>query len=91
MAANVIDRSVKALARLHPQAFVKVALGQAEDVAVETIENPEVNLPERRLDFVYGLRREDEEHLLHLEFQLEHEADIPKRMFTYNALLTATL
>jgi hypothetical protein len=89
VAANVIDRSVKALARLSPQAFVKVALGETQGVTAETIENPEINLPERRLDFVYGLRWDDEECLLHLEFQMEHEPDVPKRMFTYNALLTA--
>jgi len=89
LVANIIDRSVKALARLHPEAFVRVALGETQGVAVETIENPEINLPERRLDFVYGLRREDEERFLHLEFQLEHEPDVPKRVFVYNALLTA--
>ncbi len=90
MAGNIFDRSVKALARRYPQPFVKVALGSIEDLTVETIENPEINLPERRLDFVYGLRRDDREYILHLEFQLEHQADLPERMFTYNALLTAT-
>jgi len=90
LAVNVIDRTVKALARRYPEPFVKVALGSTEDLTVETIENPEINLPERRLDFVYGLRQEDQEHILHLEFQLEHAADMLERMFIYNALLTAT-
>jgi len=90
LAVNIFDRSVKALAWRYPQPFVKVALGSLEDLTVETIENPEINLPEKRLDFVYGLRREDREYILHVEFQLEHQTDMPKRMFTYNALLTAT-
>lgn len=90
MAVNVFDRSVKALARRYPQPFVRVTLGSVEGLTVETIEDPEINLPERRLDFVYGLRQEDQEYILHLEFQLEHRADVPERMFTYNALLTAT-
>ncbi|MGB9887968.1 MAG: Rpn family recombination-promoting nuclease/putative transposase [Moorellales bacterium] len=89
MAVGVFDRSVKALARRYPEPFVRVASGSTEDLTVETIENPEINLPERRLDFVYGLRQEDREYILHLEFQLEHQADVPERMFTYNALLTA--
>ena len=90
MTGNVFDRSVKALARRYPQPFVKMALGSIENISVETIENPEINLPEKRLDFVYGLRQEDREYILHLEFQLEHRTDMPERMFTYNALLTAT-
>jgi predicted transposase YdaD len=89
VAVNVFDRTVKALARRYPEPFVKVALGYVEDLTVETIENPEVNLPERRLDFVYGLRVGEAEYILHLEFQLEHQAGMPERMFTYNALLTA--
>jgi len=89
LAVNVFDRSVKALARRYPEPFVRVALGSTDDLTVETIENPEINLPERRLDFVYGLRQEDREYILHLEFQLEHQADVPERMFTYNALPTA--
>jgi len=89
LAVNVIDRSLKALARRYPKPFVKLVLDSTEGVAVATIENPEINLPERRLDFVYGLRLDDQEYLLHLEFQLQHETDLPERMFTYNALLTA--
>ena len=90
MAVNVVDRSLKALARRYPKPFVRVVLGSVEDLIVETIENPEINLPERRLDFVYGLQQERRDFILHLEFQLEHRADVPERMFTYNALLTAT-
>ena len=84
----VIDRSMKALALRYPEAFVKVALPGMEGLSVEAIENPEVNVPEKRLDFVYKVSSRDGERLLHLEFQLEHESDLPKRMFTYNALLT---
>jgi hypothetical protein len=51
LTGNVFDRSVK-------------ALGSIENISVETIENPEINLPEKRLDFVYGLRREDREYIL---------------------------
>ena len=90
MAVNVFDRTVKALARRYPEPFIRLALGSTEGLTVATIENPEINLPERRLDFVYGLQEEDQEYILHLDFQLQHQADMPERMFTYNALLTAT-
>lgn len=78
MAVNVVDRSLKALARRYPEPFVRVVLGSVEDLIVETIENPEINLPERRLDFVYGLQQERRDFILHLEFQLEHRADVPR-------------
>jgi len=86
---NVIDRSLKVLARQYPEAFIKVALGSTENIVFETIENPEINLPEKRLDFVYGLSDEEKEYILHLDFQLRHEAGLPERMHIYNALLTA--
>ncbi|MGQ9532469.1 MAG: Rpn family recombination-promoting nuclease/putative transposase [Desulfotomaculales bacterium] len=89
MAVNVIDRSLKALARRYPESFVRVVLGSTEGVAVATIQNPEINLPERRLDFVYALQAHGGEYLLHLEFQLTHEPDLPERMLLYHALLTA--
>jgi len=45
-----------------------LALGSIENINIETIENPEINLPERRLDFVYGLADEEQEYILHLDF-----------------------
>jgi len=87
---NFFDRSLKILAKKYPKAFLKVALGSIENLVFETIENPEINLPERRLDFVYGLQDEEQEYLLHLEFQLHHKADLPQRMHIYNAFLTAS-
>ena len=88
-AKKVIDRSLKVLAKQYPKVFIKLALGSVEGLIFETIENPEVNLPERRLDFVYGLQGEEQDYILHLDFQLRHETDIPERMHIYNALLTA--
>lgn len=79
MAVNVFDRTVKALARRYPEPFVRLALGSTEGLTVATIENPEINLPERRLDFVYGLREKDQAYILHLDFQLQHQADMPER------------
>jgi hypothetical protein len=43
-------------------------LGSTENIVFETIENPEINLPERRLDFDYGLSDEEKEYIRHLIF-----------------------
>jgi len=49
----------------------------------------EINLPEKRLDFIYGLQDQENEYILHLDFQLRHERDLPLRMHIYNLGLTA--
>jgi predicted transposase YdaD len=87
---DIYDRSLKVLAKQYPKVFIKLALGSIENLIIETIENPEINLPERRLDFVYGLQDEEHEYILHLDFQMRHEMDLPERMHIYNALLTAS-
>ncbi|MEW6448243.1 MAG: hypothetical protein AB1426_09150 [Bacillota bacterium] len=86
---HYIDRSLKALARRYPADFIRVVLGSYPAVTCRTIDNPEINLPERRLDFVYEVEDGEGTILLHLEFQLRHEPDLPRRIFEYNALLTA--
>jgi len=58
-AKDIYDRSLKILAKQYPRPFIKLALGSIENINFETIENPEINLPERRLDFVYGLTDEE--------------------------------
>lgn len=85
---NPIDRSLKALARNYPAAFIRLALGKSENRFFSTVENPEINIPEKRADLVYQIEQEDAKYLLHLEFQLHHEKDVPERMFKYSAFLT---
>lgn len=85
---NPIDRSLKALARNYPATFIRLAMGTSENRFFYTIENPEINIPEKRADLVYQIEQEDAKYLLHLEFQLHHEKDVPERMFKYSAFLT---
>jgi hypothetical protein len=89
-AKDIYDRSLKILAKQYPRPFIKLALGSVENINFETIENPEINLPEKRLDFVYGLTDEEKEYILHLDFQLHHKREVPERMHIYNALLTVS-
>jgi len=72
-AKDIYDRSLKILAKQYPRPFIKLALGSVENIVYETIENPEINLPERRLDFVYGLQDEEQEYILHLDFQYRRD------------------
>lgn len=92
MSSAVIDRSLKVLAREYPDAFVRLTLGQlgieGQGWRLQFLENPEVNIPEKRLDSVYQLKLDHKEYLLHLEFQLHHQPDMPERMFKYAAFLT---
>lgn len=92
MSSAVIDRSLKVLAREYPDAFVRLTLGQlgieGQGWRLQFLENPEVNIPEKRLDSVYQLKLGHKEYLLHLEFQLHHQPDMPERMFKYAAFLT---
>ncbi|MBC7343695.1 MAG: hypothetical protein H5U02_14830, partial [Clostridia bacterium] len=60
MSSAVIDRSLKVLAREYPDAFVRLTLGQlgieGQGWRLQFLENPEVNIPEKRLDSVYQLK-----------------------------------
>ncbi|WP_406678001.1 Rpn family recombination-promoting nuclease/putative transposase [Moorella sp. ACPs] len=85
---QVIDRSIKVLARQYPETFIKLVLGKDTGWEYQTMENPEINIPEKRLDFVYEIEQNDNKYLLHLEFQLRHEKEVPARIFKYSAYLT---
>jgi len=85
---NVFDRVMKIIAREHAETFLQIAFPDENITLVGTLENVELTLPEERVDFVHQLSYHDEEYLLHLEFQLRHKSDFPKRMFIYSAELT---
>jgi len=76
--SQLIDRSLKVLAKEYPSVFIRLALGQVgineENWEYQAIENPEINIPEKRLDYVYRLELEEESLLLHLEFQLDRKS-----------------
>ncbi|HHY98719.1 MAG TPA: hypothetical protein GX509_08280, partial [Firmicutes bacterium] len=90
MRKDAIDRSVKVLARRYPRDFAGLLLGSSEGIDAEIIENPEVNIPQRRRDFIWVVKRGKERAILHAEFQLRHNKAIPKRLFAYNAFYSVT-
>nr|MBC8462649.1 hypothetical protein [Deltaproteobacteria bacterium] len=85
---NIFDRALKIIARDHAEIFLKLAFPREKINLVGTLENVELSLPEERVDFVHELEYNGEEYLLHLEFQLQHRKDFPKRVFIYSGELT---
>ena len=85
---NIFDRTMKIIARDHAETFLKLAFPGEKIKLVGTLENVELSLPEERVDFVHELEYNNEEYLLHIEFQLQHKRDFPKRVFVYSAELT---
>jgi hypothetical protein len=88
---NVFDRVLKVLAREYVPQFLELALPGTPLQVVGTLENVELALPEERLDFAHRLVYGEHEYVLHIEFQTEHRADTPQRLFVYSALLTRQL
>ncbi|HDN80829.1 MAG TPA: hypothetical protein ENG33_10250 [Chloroflexi bacterium] len=88
---NIFDRVLKIIARDYAELFLQLAFPGLGLRLVETLENVELALPERRVDFIHRVEWEDEEYLLHLEFQLRHRADFPRRMCHYSAMLSLQL
>jgi len=88
LAINLFDRVLKILGRHYAEAFMKLAFPNQELQLVGTLENVELTLPDRRIDFLHRLKVLDDEYLLHFEFQLEHKTDYPRDVFTYSGELT---
>lgn len=74
---HIFDRSRKVIARNHADLFLRLALPYAPIQLLGQPENVEVSLPVQPVDFVHRTLIDGQEHLLHLEFQLEHFADFP--------------
>ncbi len=85
---KAFDRVLKVLARDYADAFLQLVLPDVPLELVGVLENVELTVPEGRVDFVHRVLWEEQEYLLHIEFQVTHRADFPKRMFVYSALLT---
>lgn len=85
------DRSLKILARDHPEIFLKLILkGDDEVVDVAVRENPEVNLAEKRLDYAFLITTKSGEKLvLLLEFLFLPERGNLRKYYIKHGLMTA--
>jgi hypothetical protein len=50
---DLYDRSLKVMARLHPQIFFSLLMDDPDEKIKITVENPELNLPEKRSDYAW--------------------------------------
>ena len=85
---NTFDRSLKVIARNHADLFLRLALPNIPLTLVNQPENVELSLPVQPVDFVHRMLHQGQEWLLHIEFQLEHFADFPRRMCHTHGALT---
>lgn len=85
---NIFDRTLKIIARNYADLLLRLAFPDVPVRLVGTLENVELSLPVRAVDFVHCVEYQAQEYILHLEFQLEHQADFPRRMCGYYGALT---
>lgn len=85
---NIFDRSLKVMARNHADLFLRLVLPNTAIQLIGQPENVELSLPVQPVDFVHRTLIAEQEHLLHLEFQLDHFADFPRRMCHTHGALT---
>jgi hypothetical protein len=85
---NIFDRSLKVIARNHADLFLRLVLPNTSIQLIGQPENVELSLPVQPVDFVHRTLIGEIEHLLHLEFQLDHFADFPRRMCHTHGALT---
>jgi len=85
---NVFDRTLKIIARNYADLWLRLAFPGLSVRLVGALENVELALPTRLVDFVHRIEYKGQEYILHVEFQLEHEADLPRRMCIYYGALT---
>ncbi|MFQ6041107.1 MAG: DUF4351 domain-containing protein [Candidatus Poribacteria bacterium] len=85
---NLFDRVLKILGRNYAEAFLRLTFPHQELRLIGTQENVELSLPDHRIDFLHQVKLDNQEYLLHFEFQLQHQRDVPRRVFVYSAELT---
>lgn len=85
---DTYDQTLKILARNHTEVFLRLAFPHTPVHLVGTLENVELILPTRPVDFVHRVAYKGQEYLFHLEFQWAHEKGFPQRLFSYVGLLT---
>ncbi len=85
---NLFDRTLKIIARNHAATFLRLAFAKHNVRLLGTVQNVEISLSVKPVDFVHRVSYDGQEYLFHLEFQTEHQAELPRRTFITSAELT---
>ena len=72
---NLFDRTLKIIGRNYADLLLQLAFPDIPARSVGTLENIELSSPVRPVDSVHRIEHAQQEYILHMEFQLEHEAD----------------
>jgi predicted transposase/invertase (TIGR01784 family) len=80
------DRSLKVMARHYPQIFFSLLIDPAKEMEI-MVDNPEINLPEKRSDYVWRVKDGEQEGYFNFEFQLKPDREALKSAYTKCALL----
>ena len=85
---DIFDQTLKIIAREYTDVFLRLAFPGLKVRLLGTVQNVEIALPIRPVDFVHRVEYEGQEYLLHIEFQLRHDGDFPRRLCAYYGALT---
>ncbi len=85
---NPYDHALKILARTYPAEFLRLGFPKKSVRLLEGEANVELALEIDRVDFLHKIELQGKTAFLHIDFQLEHDGDCPRRFFVYNAMLS---
>jgi hypothetical protein len=86
-----IDRAIKVVFRLYPEKCLDLFFGKDRQVVFQGVEDPQINLPERRADKVWLVSEQGRDGALHIEAILEPKKSELANFYVKNALLEAVL
>ncbi len=85
---NPYDHALKILARTYPVEFLRLGFPDKSIRLLEGQANVELALEIDRVDFLHKIALQGTTAYMHIDFQLDHDGDCPRRFFVYNAMLS---
>ncbi len=86
-----IDRAVKVFFGQHPESCLDLLFGRDRNVVLQGVEDPQINIPERRADKVWLVADQGKGAVIHVEAMLEPKTSELPNFNTKAALLEETL
>jgi len=86
-----IDRAIKVALRLYPEKCLDLFFGKERQVIFQGVEDPQINIAERRADKVWLVSEHGQDGALHIEAILEPKKSELPGFYVKNALLEAVL
>jgi hypothetical protein len=90
-AAEDLDLTLRHVTRQFPEQLARALLPAGAVITAASWTDTQITARQRRLDRVLDVIADGERRLEHTELQLEMEADVPFRIYEYNALVSLAL